>query len=162
MFKKPFPLILQHDSMECGIACLSMICKYHGREYSTRYLSRLCFATTEGVSLLGITEAAKALGLKTVAARVSVDELRELPLPCILHWNQQHFVVLYRIGKGGRKYDVADPGKGLVTYRREEFQKQGARRPLRSEPPVVFLRHKRSHTGASRHRPAKFGHETYP
>lgn len=123
MFKKPFPLTLQHDSMECGIACLSMICKYHGREYSTRYLSRLCFATTEGVSLLGITEAAKALGLKTVAARVSVDELRELPLPCILHWNQQHFVVLYRIGKGGRKYDVADPGKGLVTYRREEFQK---------------------------------------
>ena len=95
MFKKPFPLTLQHDSMECGIACLSMICKYHGREYSTRYL----------------------------AARVSVDELRELPLPCILHWNQQHFVVLYRIGKGGRKYDVADPGKGLVTYRREEFQK---------------------------------------
>ena len=86
MFKKPFPLTLQHDSMECGIACLSMICKYHGREYSTRYLSRLCFATTEGVSLLGITEAAKALGLKTVAARVSVDELRELPLPCILHW----------------------------------------------------------------------------
>ena len=79
MFKKPFPLTLQHDSMECGIACLSMICKYHGREYSTRYLSRLCFATTEGVSLLGITEAAKALGLKTVAARVSVDELRELP-----------------------------------------------------------------------------------
>lgn len=123
MFKKPFPLTLQHDSMECGIACLSMICKYHGREYSTRDLSRLCFATTEGVSLLGITEAAKALGLKTVAARVSVDELRELPLPCILHWNQQHFVVLYRIGKGGRKYDVADPGKGLVTYRREEFQK---------------------------------------
>lgn len=72
---------------------------------------------------MGITEAAKALGLKTVAARVSVDELRELPLPCILHWNQQHFVVLYRIGKGGRKYDVADPGKGLVTYQREEFQK---------------------------------------
>ena len=123
MLRKPFPLTLQHDSMECGIACLSMICKYHGREYSTRYLSHLCFATTEGVSLLGITEAAKALGLKTVAARVSVDELRELPLPCILHWNQQHFVVLYRIGKGGRKYDVADPGKGLVTYRREEFQK---------------------------------------
>lgn len=123
MLRKPFPLTLQHDSMECGIACLSMICKYHGREYSTRYLSRLCFATTEGVSLLGITEAAKALGLKTVAARVSVDELRELPLPCILHWNQQHFVVLYRIGKGGRKYDVADPGKGRVTYQREEFQK---------------------------------------
>lgn len=123
MLRKPFPLTLQHDSMECGIACLSMICKYHGREYSTRYLSHLCFATTEGVSLLGITEAAKALGLKTVAARVSVDELRELPLPCILHWNQQHFVVLYWIGKGGRKYDVADPGKGLVTYRREEFQK---------------------------------------
>ena len=72
---------------------------------------------------MDITEAAKALGLKTVAARVSVDELRELSLPCILHWNQQHFVVLYRIGKGGRKYDVADPGKGLVTYRREEFQK---------------------------------------
>ena len=72
---------------------------------------------------MGITEAAKALGLKTVAARVSVDELRELPLPCILHWNQQHFVVLYRISKSGKRYDVADPGKGLISYRREEFQK---------------------------------------
>lgn len=120
---KPFPLTLQHDSMECGIACLSMVCKYHGREYSNRYLSHLCFATTEGVSLLGISQAANELGLKTVAARVSVDQLREMPLPCILHWNQQHFVVLYRIGKKGRRFDVADPGKGRVSYRREEFLK---------------------------------------
>ena len=115
-----FTIIRQHDSMQCGIACLQMICKHYGRDYSSDSLSELCVATTEGVSMLGISQAAERLGLHTVSGRVSMEQLAAAPLPCILHWNQNHFVVLYRVKKG-RKFFVADPGKGLVTYRTEDF-----------------------------------------
>ena len=107
--------------MQCGIACLQMVCKYFGREYSLDSLSKYCFATTEGVSLLGINEAANTLGLHTTCARATTKMLSEVPLPCILHWNQNHFVVLYKVKKG-KKFYVADPGKGLVTYGLEEFK----------------------------------------
>ena len=116
-----FPVCFQHDSMLCGITCLQMICKYFGREYSLDSLSKLCFATTEGVSMLGINEAANTLGLHTISARATTTMLGEAPLPCILHWNQNHFVVLYKVKKG-KKFYVADPGKGLVTYGLEEFK----------------------------------------
>lgn len=107
--------------MQCGIACLQMVCKYFGREYTLDSLSKLCFATAEGVSLLGINEAANTLGLHTTCARATTMVLDEVPLPCILHWNQNHFVVLYKVKKG-KKFYVADPGKGLVTYGLEEFK----------------------------------------
>lgn len=116
-----FHVYHQHDSMQCGIACLQMICKYHGKEYSQDTLSRYCFATNEGVSLLGISEAATRLGLHTTCGRVTTEQLHKAPLPCILHWNQNHFVVLYRIKKGKICY-IADPGKGLVTYDDREFK----------------------------------------
>ena len=118
---KTFPFHRQHDSMQCGIACLQMVCHYFGRDYSSESLSKLCFATTEGVSMLGITEAATSLGLQTASARVGVAALQKAPLPCILHWNQNHFVVLYNVKKG-RKFYVADPGKGLLTYSLDEFK----------------------------------------
>ena len=116
-----FTVRMQNDSMQCGIACLQMVCKYFGREYSLDSLSKYCFATTEGVSLLGINEAANTLGLHTTCARATTKMLSEAPLPCILHWNQNHFVVLYKVKKG-KKFYVADPGKGLVTYGLEEFK----------------------------------------
>ena len=116
-----FRVEFQHDSMQCGIACLQMVCKYFGREYSLDSLSKLCFATTEGVSLLGINEAANTLGLHTTSARATTTVLSDAPLPCILHWNQNHFVVLYKVKKG-KKFYVADPGKGLVTYSLDEFK----------------------------------------
>ena len=107
--------------MQCGITCLQMICRYFGREYSLDSLSKICFATTEGVSMLGINEAAKILGFQTVSARATIEELSEVPLPCILHWNQNHFVVLYKVKKG-KKFYIADPGKGKTTYNLEEFR----------------------------------------
>ena len=116
------PLCLQKDSMQCGIACLQMVCKYFGREYSMNTLSKLCFATTEGVSMLDINEAANILGLHTTCVRAATSILSEAHLPCILHWNQNHFVVLYKV-KNGKKFYIADPGKGLVTYSLEEFKK---------------------------------------
>ena len=117
-----FPLIRQHDSMECGIACLAMVCKFFKVEYSIEYLSRICFATTEGVSLLGINETALQLGLRTISGRITIKKLLEVHFPCILHWNQNHFVVLYKIKKGKTFY-IADPAKGLVKYNLEEFKK---------------------------------------
>ena len=107
--------------MQCGIACLSMICSHYKKGYSIETLSKYCFATTEGVSLLGISEAANKLGLHTVCGRLSINQLSQVERPCILHWNQNHFVVLYKV-KNGKKYYIADPGKGLITYSLEEFR----------------------------------------
>lgn len=116
-----FKVYFQHDAMQCGQTCLRMVCKHYGKEYSSEYLSQLCFATNEGVSLLGMSDAAERLGMQTVCGRLTIDDLRMAPMPCILHWNQNHFVVLYHVSRNGRKYYVADPGKGLVTYTRDEM-----------------------------------------
>ena len=116
-----FPFYKQHDSMQCCIACLQMICKYNGKEYSLESLSRYCFATTEGVSMLGISEAANKLGLHTLCGRITIEQLPQAPLPCILHWSQNHFVILYKI-KNKKKFYIADPGKGLLTYAEKEFK----------------------------------------
>lgn len=119
-----FPLYFQHDAMQCGIACLQMVCKYYGKEYTLLQLSDLCFATTEGVSLLGISQAAEQLGLHTICGRATTGQLEEVELPSIIFWNQNHFVVLYKIRKRkkGNLYYVADPGKGKVTYTEKEFK----------------------------------------
>lgn len=109
--------------MQCGIACLAMVCRYYGRKHSLDTISRICFATNEGVSLLGISQAAKRLGFRTVCGRIATEQLADTALPCILHWNQNHFVVLYKVAHDGRKYYVADPGKGKVRYSKEEFER---------------------------------------
>lgn len=111
--------------MQCGITCLQMICKHYGRMHSLETMSRLCPSSREGVSLLGLSEAATTLGFHTISARADFRELSEVTLPCILHWNQNHFVVLYKVKKG-RNFYVADPGKGLVTYGLEEFKQHWA------------------------------------
>lgn len=105
----------------CGVACLEMICAHFGKKYNQNFLSNICFATTEGVSLLGIRDAAVRIGLYTISGRLTIDELSSATLPCILHWNQNHFVVLYKV-KNGRNFYVADPGKGLITYTTDEFK----------------------------------------
>ena len=119
---KRFPWYHQHDSMQCGITCLQMICKYYGKSYSIEILSEYCSATAEGVSLLGVSKAANNLGIQTTCGRVSTEQLVKAPLPCILHWNQNHFVVLYKIKKGKNFY-IADPGKGKIKYTKEEFRR---------------------------------------
>ena len=94
-----FHSIIQKDSLQCGIACLQMICKYYGKEYSYSYVSKICIATTEGVSMLALEEAAVILNLKPITGRLTVGELYYVSNPCILHWNQNHFVVLYKVKK---------------------------------------------------------------
>jgi ATP-binding cassette subfamily B protein len=109
--------------MMCGITCLRMICKHYGKEYSTNTLSHYCFATSEGVSLWGISEAATKLGLHTLCGKVTMEQLSKAELPCILHWDQNHFVVLYKVKKGNLFY-MADPGKGLIRYSCEEMERR--------------------------------------
>lgn len=118
-----FPLIRQHDSMQCGVACLAMVCSHYGREYSLETLSRYCTPTAEGVSLLAVCDAAGKLGLHATAGRTVAGQLDATLLPCILHWRQNHFVVLYRVrGRGGkRRYFIADPAKGLSVYNEDYF-----------------------------------------
>ena len=110
--------------MDCGPACLTMIAAHYGRHYTLDHLREQCFIGREGVSLLGISKAAEQIGFRTVGGRLTFDKLAEKALlPCVVHWNQEHFVVVYAIRKKKREYtvSVADPGKGLVTYSREAF-----------------------------------------
>lgn len=118
---RKFPFVKQKDSMQCGIACLAMICQHFGKKYGTNTLSKYCFATVNGVSMLGISEAAQELGFSTLAKYLTTDELPKLSTLCILHWEQNHFVVLYKI-KSGKKFYIADPGKGLLSYKLNEFE----------------------------------------
>lgn len=115
-----FPYIRQPDAMDCGPACLKMVAEHYGRHYSLDTLREETFIGREGVSLLGISRAAEKIGIRTVGGKLSYEDLKEkAPLPCIVHWNQNHFVVVYKIL--GKNVFVADPGKGLITYTREAF-----------------------------------------
>ncbi|MCS4229103.1 peptidase domain-containing ABC transporter [Sphingobacterium sp. BIGb0165] len=118
---KKFPHYKQMDMMDCGATCLRMIFKYYGQLVSIHKIRKLCQTTKNGVNLLGISEAAEKLGFRTYGVRLSLEQLKEVQLPCILHWNQNHFVVLYRMKKG--RYSIADPATGLVTFQEKEFSK---------------------------------------
>lgn len=111
--------------MDCGPTCLRMIAKHYGRNYSLQRLREISGINREGVSLLGISEAAEKIGFRTNGVRVDLPQLIELELPCILHWEQEHFVVLYRISNKSKKpvYHIADPAKGLLSYTQTEFLK---------------------------------------
>lgn len=77
----------------------TMVCKYFGKEYALESLSHICFTTTEGVSLLGLNDTANVLGLHTICLRAGKEHFYKAPLPCMLHWDQDHFVVLYEVHK---------------------------------------------------------------
>ena len=128
-----FPLVIQPDAMDCGSTCLKMVAKHYGKEYSIETLREICYTAKGGVSLLSISEAAEQLGFKTLGGRITFNKLiNEALLPCIVHWNQEHFVIVYKVrkssplsfwrGAGGEVIYVADPGLGLVTYTENEFK----------------------------------------
>lgn len=122
-----FSLIYQPDSMDCGPACIGMIAKYYGKEFSLDGIRKNSHIGRDGVSLLGISRAAEKIGFKTVGGRITFDKLAEKALlPCIVHWRQDHFVVVYdikKIRKNGYEVYVADPGKGRIQFTQEEFCK---------------------------------------
>lgn len=107
--------------MDCGPSCLRMIAAFYGKTYSLQRLRELAHISREGVSLLGLSEAAEAIGFRTIGARITIEQLLEAPKPCVIHWDQDHFVVVYKFRKG--KVSVADPAFGLVEYSEAEFRK---------------------------------------
>ena len=120
-----FALVFQHDAMDCGSSCLAMIAKHYGIQVDRDLLKKICALGKNGVSLLGICKAAEKIKFKTIGGRLSFEMLsNETTLPCIVHWNQNHFVVVHKIRKyrkGRYSVYVADPARGLVTYSKEEF-----------------------------------------
>ncbi len=108
--------------MDCGPSCLRMIAKFYGKNYSLNFLRERSFISREGVSMLGISDAAESIGMHSIGARITYDQLtNDVPLPCIVHWQQNHFVVVYRIRKN--TVSIADPANGLTSLSSDEFKK---------------------------------------
>jgi ATP-binding cassette subfamily B protein len=116
-----FQVCYQLDTLDCGPSCLQMIAKHHGRALPKHLVARLCEQDRQGASLASLARGAERLGFRTLAVKVSFDELRDkAPLPCVAYWPQGHFVVVYKVRRD-RVY-IADPAAGLMTYSREEFE----------------------------------------
>ena len=115
-------VVHQLDSMQCGVACIATICKIYGKVYSLEKLSKYCHASNNGISLSGLSDAANMIGFKTSCFKCNIDALKDLKFPCILHWNQNHFVVLLKISSDGKRFFIADPAKGNVTYTKDEIK----------------------------------------
>ena len=116
---KSFPHYIQYDTMDCGPTCLRMVAAFYGKRYSLEGLREKSVITREGVSMLGISEAADKLGFRSICVQVGYEKLKEAPLPCIIYWNQQHFVVAYKLND--KQVWVADPGAGKLKYTKKEF-----------------------------------------
>jgi ATP-binding cassette, subfamily B, bacterial len=124
-----FPFFKQLDSMDCGPTCLRMVAKYYGKSYTLQSLRSKAYLSKSGVSMLGISDAAESIGFRTRGYRITWEQLRdEVPLPCIVHWNQRHFVVVYDIekkrGAGGRGLmaKIKDKSKKTKVNDREQVQ----------------------------------------
>lgn len=123
MFRR-FPNFIQLDLTDCGPTCLRIISKYYGKSYTSEFLRKISYKSRVGTSLLGISEAAEAIGFKTLGAKVNFNDLKDAPTPFIAFWNQDHFLVVHKVAKN--KVHVSDPAQGLVTYTNKEFLKSWA------------------------------------
>ena len=123
---KQFPSLQQLDSMDCGPTCLRMVAQYYGRIFSLQKLRERSFITREGVSMLGISDAAESIGFRTCGVKVTFDQfVKENPTPCVLHWNQNHFVVCYEIKQknGDYRIRISDPVGEKYTLDKAQFLK---------------------------------------
>lgn len=118
---KKFPSYRQADSKDCGPTCLKIIAKYYGRTLNIQTLRSLSETTREGSNLMTLSDAAEAIGFRSLGVKLSLDKLEEAQLPCILHWNKNHYVVLYKIKK--EIYYISDPAHGLIEYAKNEIIK---------------------------------------
>ncbi|WP_028665877.1 peptidase domain-containing ABC transporter [Runella zeae] len=166
-----FSVYRQLDQMDCGPTCLRMVAKHYGRSFSLQTLREKSQINRDGVSLLGIAEAAENIGFRTMATQLPFEVLaQEVPLPCIVHWQQNHFVIVYEITGAGKSNQpawlwgerrktvrVADPAKGSVDYSVEEFcQNWATNSPngnsngivLLLEPTPAFYQQEDEKTGA--------------
>lgn len=114
-----FPNYKQPDSKDCGPTCIKIVSKYYGKNISVQELRKLSETTREGSSLLSLSDTAEKIGFRTLGVKISLEKLKEAPLPCILHWNENHYVVLFKIKKD--KLYLSDPAHGLLDYSKSEF-----------------------------------------
>ncbi|MCB0750531.1 MAG: peptidase domain-containing ABC transporter [Ignavibacteriae bacterium] len=120
MFKKKFPFYRQIERMDCGAACIRMIAKYYGKEISLTSIKNRCSLEQKGLSLLSLSSAAESFGLKTLGIKIDLDIfINRVCLPAIVHWKEDHYVVVYKINK--KNVLVADPAFGLIKYSLAEF-----------------------------------------
>ena len=123
MKRKSFPFYIQPDAKDCGPTCLRIISKYYGKSVPLQDIRTLSETTREGSGLLGLSNAAESLGFRSLGVKIDfVTLVEEAPMPCIVHWNKNHYVVVYKIDKSQQVY-VSDPSYGLITYSKEEFIK---------------------------------------
>jgi len=116
-----FPNYKQTEGKDCGPTCIKIISKYFGKLINTQQLRKLSETTRSGSSLLGLSEAVESVGFRSLGVKLSYEKLLEATLPCILHWNKNHYVVLYKVKKN--KLYISDPAHGLITYTKKEFIK---------------------------------------
>ncbi|MGE9312246.1 cysteine peptidase family C39 domain-containing protein [Niabella sp. CJ426] len=120
-----FPNDRQFDIMDCGPACLKMIAKHYGKYYSLQYLRDKCGTTKEGASFLDLSHAAEAIGLRSLSLKINLDFLiTKVPLPVIVHWDNSHFVIVYKTNPKTGSIYVSDPAKGRIKYSSKEFSKK--------------------------------------
>lgn len=129
----------QPDGKDCGPTCLKIISKYYGKSISIVNLRDLSETARSGSSLQGLSDASEKIGLKSLGVKIDLKTLEDLPLPCILHWNKTHYVVLYKIKKG--RYFVSDPAHGRLIYTQEEFLSHwiGNNATMQTEEGVALL-----------------------
>jgi ATP-binding cassette subfamily B protein len=133
-----FPFVKQPDAMDCGPACLKMVAGYYKKNFSLETIRRKCYITREGVSFLGLSEAADSLGFHTIGVKIPFEMLADkVPLPCIVHWRQKHFIVVYKIRDN--KIWAADPAIGLVSYSQDEFMKNWSSTLAEGKPVGLVL-----------------------
>lgn len=116
-----FPFYKQPDTMDCGVTCLRMILKHYGKTVSMIKLREISETTKQGVSLKNISTTSEKLGFRTLGVKISFEKLRKAPTPFVVHWDQQHFVVVYKIKKD--KIFIADPAQGLYKVNKDNFIK---------------------------------------
>ena len=122
---KSFQTYSQLDAMDCGPTCIRMVAKFYGRNLSAQELRDAAELSKDGVNLLGIAQASEKVGFRTLGVKVNLQKLeKDAPLPSIVHWSQNHFIVVYKISKS--QVFVADPAKGLIKYTFQEFESQWA------------------------------------
>jgi ATP-binding cassette, subfamily B, bacterial len=122
---KTYPFYLQSDAMDCGPTCLRMVAKFHGKNFSLQSLREISYISRTGVSMLAISDVAESIGFRSIGVNIDFEKLaKEAPLPCIVHWKQKHFVVVYDIQKrrSGTIVTVGDPARGIIKFTREEFE----------------------------------------
>jgi ATP-binding cassette subfamily B protein len=120
----PFTFYKQLNAMDCGPTCIRMVAKHYGRRYNADTLRKIAGYNKQGVSLLGISETAEKIGFRTRGVKLTFEQLKGATLPAILHWNQNHFVVLLSLSgrRGSRRVRLADPAKGIIIYTKDDFK----------------------------------------